>query len=100
MNKFIPDAGTHFYVKCKPRTQQVVVDDGFMAQKVQTIVLQDNSYSDVIFECIVSDETCIMAKSKFGGYSTRATMFKIDNYEFSPVGPDVLQYIDTQPNKD
>lgn len=99
MNNFIPETGVKFYVKCKPRIQQIVVDDGFMAQKVETVVKQDNSFSDMIFECSVADSNALFAKAIYGGYGSknRAYMFKIENYEFSPVGPEVMEFVENLP---
>ena len=87
MNKFIPDQGTLFYARVRPWTTHSEDFNGEVTTKVHV----DRSYSDSIFQCLGRDSTMVVSRRIVGGYSnSEPYLFAIEDYNFSPVGPEVV----------
>lgn len=86
MNKFQPHAGMYFYTAVKPITRDV---DDFMGNVTQ-IVRQDNSYHGYVFYCIATDNHTIVCECVFGGSNYSPKVFVRGDYDFTPIGPDVM----------
>lgn len=90
-NTFTPDAGTLFYVRCTVVRERVVGGGLFGDLSTATVVKErDQSYSGDIFECHGADAIAVVGVRKTPGYGdARKTLFKRDQWAFSPVGPEV-----------
>ena len=94
MSQFVPAKGLLFYVFCRPR-ERVVAGELFGADKV--IKQADGSYRGQVFECVATDDTYVVGKAIYGGYSSgdgKPYMFARCDVNFEPVGPDVLAVLE------
>ena len=89
MSNFVPDDGTYFYVSVRPYQ---VIDRVFGDVETKTRTVVDRSYADSIFVCTGSDKTAVVCRRVVGGYGgeNRPYIFRIDQIEFQPVGPEVV----------
>ena len=95
MSKYNPQPEHFFYVKCNPRVKVLYGELGAGGDK--TITVQDGSYKEDIFQCIATDDTHVVCKRMFGGFSRdRSYLFCKDDYTFSPVGPTVLAVMQSE----
>ena len=97
MSQYTPSKGQCFYVRFNPR-QKVVMGEMFGADKVITV--QDQSYRDVIFRCVATDDTCVVCTRVYGSFSDgKPQLFARADVTFSPVGPDVMQALNIDFNE-
>lgn len=88
----IPDPGTLFYVTVKPIKRQVVLEgDVFVADTVKTVTHTDGSWRADIFRAVAKDESHLVAKKLTGYKDDTPYLLRIEDYVFSPVGPDVAK---------
>lgn len=96
MTTFIPATGYYFYVTANPRIRHVEIHNSTsFATDVKQVIHQDNSYTDEIFLCLARDDTAVIGESKHGSSwgKGKPQLFKIANYSFAPVGPEVLRLL-------
>lgn len=90
MSDYIPQEGDLFYVKCN-----FMRDHENRDGTLTRVRINDNSYSDAIFQMIAKDNTALIGARVFDYGSakdgTDRKLFRIEQYEFSPVGPDVYK---------
>ena len=93
MSRFVPTKGLLFYVFCRPR-ERVLAGKMFGPDKV--IMQEDVSYRGQVFECVATDDSYIVGKRLYGGYSEqeKPTMFARCDVDFAPVGLDVLAVLE------
>lgn len=87
MSKYVPIRNDFFYVSIPARSKDVEQMDG----TVTTIVTEDRSYREDIFQAISFDDTHMLAKRVYGGWmNDKPHLFRKSDYVFSPVGPFIL----------
>lgn len=92
--RYIPSREDFFYIECKPREVMIPRREGGIAT-AERVLIQDDSYGNAIFQCVARDSTAIIAKvliPKPISAIISEVMFKINNYNFSPVGPEVIKH--------
>lgn len=87
--KFVPQAGMYFYVAVRPVKHDV--EDAF--GNVTTVVRKDGSYRGSVFYCMARDDSYIVADRVMGGSSYEPQLFSLTDYDFDPIGPDVMRVL-------
>lgn len=88
--KFVPQAGMYFYVAVRPVKHDV--EDAF--GNVTTVVRKDGSYRGSVFYCMATDDSYIVADRVMGGYASKEPyLFSLTDYDFDPIGPDVMRAV-------
>lgn len=93
--KYLPNKGQLFYVSVKSREFTIQRPDKSGTMTLEKYkVGNDDAYANGIFRCRARDDTVIIASVEIPLElaSHKGFMFKISNYEFSPVGPDVAKF--------
>jgi hypothetical protein len=97
MSKFVPTPGMLTYVAVRPWTKSEFTGSG---ELVKTVV-QDRSYGGQVFVCIARDLDHILLRRVYGGWSREESpqLFRLDQYDFSPVGPDIANHLGLNPEQ-
>lgn len=92
--KFVPDVGDLCYANCT-RFSEVpmpTMNDGNLA--IKTIKEKDRSWQGTIFRMLGSDMQYAVLKIEYSNSYTspgQKAFLSFDDYDFSPVGPDVVK---------
>ena len=96
MNNFLPDQGTLFYADCK-RTYTQAVDAGGVTTILKN---KDRSYEQTILRMLAADDRLAVAEIVYSycyGDAGRRVTLMLRDFEFSPVGPDVMKALELSP---
>lgn len=89
MSNYLPNKSDFIYVTVKKQTRDV--EDSF--GNVTKLEVVDNSYQNQVFQVVATDDTHILGKMVYGGYSfdKKPILFRKERYTFYPVGPFILK---------
>lgn len=98
---FVPSTGDLFYCTKRPLKSQHLIREDFGNERVATVVSTDSSYSTDVFKCVARDDTLIIAERFIGMNFSSASLvrFRISQWTYDPVGPEIRQYIKAQEQK-
>lgn len=93
-NNFVPSAGDFFYTKKRPY-RRVVGGMDFLSGTItqeRVVEQEDNSYRDEVWKCLGRDDRAVVTEYRRSGIlNGHRLILQREQYEFFPVGPEVLR---------